>query len=591
MKLPVKILGGFWEKRIQTIRTQTIYTVYNRFLETGRFEALKCCESEKKSHIFWDSDVAKWIEAVAYIIEEHPDAKLEALADEAISNICKNQCDNGYFNSFFQVYAPENIFKFRSQHELYNAGHMLEAAIAYKKATGKTALFKAMKKYVDLIYKVFFVDKSAEFTTPGHEELELALIKLYEETQDEKYLELAEFFIKERGVREENDFYERYSPEYNQSHAPVYEQKTAEGHAVRAMYYYIALARLAKIKNDQKLAEVCLSLFDDILSHKVYITGGIGSSHLGEAFSCPYNLPNETAYTETCAAIGLFWFCKEIYDISGNIKALELAERALYNNILAAISLDGKSFFYSNPLAANVQKSAFARKVKSDWIPEMRRAKIFDTSCCPPNISRFFANLHTEICRVEDGELYIDHIVSMHMDVGTGELIISADLPFGNTVKAVNTSGAKAYLRIPTWSKTFILNGKKCQNKDGYISLEEGETEVQLEIQPKLMYANTQVSQDIGKCAMQYGYFVLCAEGVDNISPIGSLGLLESSQYKVEEKEGLHHFVFDGYALCGANGLYFEEKPKRKNVKVDMIPYFEWANREETDMAIWLLAE
>lgn len=592
MKLEVKVLDGFWADRIQVIKTKTIYSVYNRFLETGRFEALKCKESQKKSHIFWDSDVAKWIEAVAYILQTMPDSKLEALADAAISDICKNQREDGYFNSYFLVYEPDNIFKCRSNHELYNAGHLIEAAIAYKKATGKNALFKAMRKYADLIYRVFFLEKSADFTTPGHEGIELALLKLYEETKDEKYLELAEYFIKERGVREENDFFGRYSPEYNQSHATIYEQNTAEGHAVRAMYYYIALARLSKIKKDKKLANLCLSIFDDIIQHKVYITGGIGSSHVGEAFSCPYNLPNETAYTETCAAIGLFWFCKEIFELSGNIKALELADRVLYNNILAAISLDGKAFFYSNPLAANVTRSVYAKKVKSDWLPDIRRAEIFETSCCPPNISRFFANLHTEICRVDDGAVYIDHIVPFQLDVGTGVVEISTDLPFKNMVKAVNTSGARVYLRIPSWSNTFIVNGAKQNNTGGYIFLEEGETQIELALSPTRIYANTQVTQDVGKCAMEYGYFVLCAEGLDNISSIAALGIAEDLNYcLLDKKDGLHHIVFDGYALHGKGALYSKEKPVKKRVKVDMIPYFEWANREETDMSVWLLSE
>lgn len=592
MNFKTKISKGFWADRIATIKTETIYNIYRQFLDTGRFEALKCVKKAEKTHIFWDSDVAKWIEAVAYILQESPDKKLEALSDDAIADICNNQREDGYFNSYFQTYEPENVFKFRAKHELYNAGHLIEAAIAYKRATGKTAFFEAMKKYADYIYEVFFVEKSADFLTPGHEEIEIALLKLYEETTEQKYLALAEYFITERGKCEENDFFAEYSPEYNQSHASIYSQKTAEGHAVRAMYYYVAVARLARIKKDKNLTDVCLNLFDDIIRRKVYITGGIGSSHYGEAFASPYDLPNDTAYTETCASIGLFWFCKEIYELSGNVTALELADRILYNNILASISLDGKAFFYSNPLSANVKRSDYARKIKSDWLPEIRRAEIFSCSCCPPNVARFFANLHTELCRERNGEIYIEHLISFDLNAEFGKVTLLSDLPFSGKVQLVNESDKKIRLRIPDWSKTYYLNDTPCINDGKFISLGRGVYEFKLELVPRMVYANTNVACDNGKCAVEYGYLVLCAEGLDNSALVSALGIYNSTEYNFYEKDGLHHFVFDdGYELCGCNELYSENKPLRKKTKADMIPYFEWANRSESDMAVWVLTE
>ena len=342
----IKITGGFWKERQDLIRNVTAKAVYDRFYDTGRIDAFKFDKkSEIKPHIFWDSDVAKWMEGVAYLIQEKSEPQLEAIVENLIDLIEKNQDDCGYFNIFFTVVEPQNRFVNRDCHELYCAGHLMEAAVAYYYATGKRKFLDLMCKYADYIEKRFKIDKDAEFVTPGHQEIELALVKMYEATGEKRYLELSKFFIDERGKRSEFK-YDWCKESYHQSHIPVREQKEAVGHAVRATYLYCAMADLALRYNDKDLQSACETIFEDIVNHKMYITGGIGSSRAGEAFTIPYDLPNLIAYTESCAAIGLILFCHRMLLLTNDVKYSHVIERALYNGFLSSFSLDGKSFFY-----------------------------------------------------------------------------------------------------------------------------------------------------------------------------------------------------------------------------------------------------
>jgi DUF1680 family protein len=291
------IKGGFWGFYNDINRSAVVNNVYNRFKETGHFDALRCDWREgepKKPHIFWDSDVGKWMEGVAYLIEKSPAPELEALVDEMIDNIAQNQRSDGYFNSYFLSVEPSKIFTNRDWHELYCFGHMIEAAIAYHKATGKDKLLNCVLKSVDMIYRVFVQEQSAAFVTPGHEEIELALLKLYEYLGNERHLELAEFFINQRGNNENEE-----KNTYNQSNLPLREVSEAVGHAVRACYLYTAMAMLAKIDGDEKMKATCHRVFDDIVNYKMSITGGIGADHSGEKFSYKYDLPNSDTYNET----------------------------------------------------------------------------------------------------------------------------------------------------------------------------------------------------------------------------------------------------------------------------------------------------
>ena len=307
-------LGGFWKNRFDINKNATIPTVYDRFSETGRFDAFKFDWKEgqpKQPHIFWDSDIAKWIEAVAYAITKCPDGRLEEIVDGVVDLIEKNRDECGYFNIYFTVCEPENRFTNRMAHELYCAGHLIEAAVAYKNATGKDKFLRLMCDYADYIEKVFFDEDSAEFSTPGHEEIELALVKLYEATGEKRYLEMSRRFVDKRGTSkkdEDSPFY--ISHAYDQSHKPVREMENATGHSVRAVYLYCAMADLALRLGDKSLLDACKRLFKSIAEKQMYITGGIGSTAYGERFTEDYDLPNDVAYSETCASIGLALFAR-----------------------------------------------------------------------------------------------------------------------------------------------------------------------------------------------------------------------------------------------------------------------------------------
>ena len=350
----VSLESGFLHEKQKLNREVTLDAVYNRFYETGRFDAFKCDWKEgmeKQPHYYWDSDVAKWMEAVAYILKKESNPELEAKVENLIDEIEKNQSPDGYFNIFFTVIEPDKRFFERTAHELYCAGHLFEAAVAYFECTGKDRFLKLMEKYADHIIRVFVEEKTAKFITPGHEEIELALVRMYSATKKKKYLDLAKFFIDNRGYAEAEKEY------YSQSHLPVREQKTAEGHAVRACYLYAAMADVAYETGDTELYEVCKTLFADIVNKKMYITGGIGSTRKGEAFTVPYDLKNDKAYAETCAAISLMFFAHRMMRFENDAKYADVIERVLYNGMISGLSLDGTSFFYENPLEIDLKNA------------------------------------------------------------------------------------------------------------------------------------------------------------------------------------------------------------------------------------------
>ena len=314
----IRLQGGFWGHYEDLVRRVTIPTIYRQFAD--RFRALQC-RKDIPAHIYWDSDVAKWIEAAAYLTQTQREPELERIIDEAVENIVKNQLPNGYFNSCYLTQMPDKVFTIRDNHELYCAGHLMEAAIAYDRATGKHAFLEAMCRYADHIYDVFFLEKSAGFFTPGHEEIELALLKLAEYTGSEKYRELAAYFIEERGkhplevcVSEEEakgsdgDYYRWMT----QSVQPVRQMNEAYGHAVRAGYLYTAMADLARQTKDAQLLEVCKTLFRDIVHTKLGITGGVGAQIWGEAYGPAHRISCRESYNETCAAISLAMFAGEL---------------------------------------------------------------------------------------------------------------------------------------------------------------------------------------------------------------------------------------------------------------------------------------
>ena len=396
----VTLTDGFWKDRFDLNKNVSLSNVRKRFEESGRFDALRFnyAQTGKKPHFFYDSDVAKWMEAVAYLMEQDPDGmrEHEALCEELIDCMERAQREDGYLNSEHQQIDPHLIFQNRDRHELYCAGHLIEAAIAYHKATGKDRFLKIMERYCDLIERVFLVEGSAEFMTPGHEEIELALIKLYRHTKKEKYLRLARFFLEMRGNNEKDKPIYEDNLFGSQDDTDIRHLESANGHCVRALYLYSGIADLAAETDDALLFENLEKVFSDITNGKMYITGGVGSTPTTESFTIPYDLPNRTAYTESCCAVAMMMFASRMRKLSKQAKYGHLSERVLYNAMLSSTSLDGKSFFYENPLEIALEeygREVAVPKRQHARLPITERLEVFGCSCCPPNINRFFAHL------------------------------------------------------------------------------------------------------------------------------------------------------------------------------------------------------
>ena len=590
-----RITDGFWANRQKINAEHTIPAVYNRFKETGRFDALKCKKTGMTAHYGWDSDVAKWLEAAAYLLSRKEDKQIRAWFDEAVEDICKNQREDGYFNSYFQVYAPEKIFTARGDHELYCAGHIFEAAVAAKEYLNDDRLLNFSEKYVDYIYERFVEKKDTEFVTPGHEEIELALYRLYNLTKVEKYKTLADFFLNERGRNDQNNEPYNHSILDTQNHLPIREQTEAVGHAVRAMYLYIAMADMAKLTGDEELRKATEILFDDVTQKKMYITGGIGSSHHGERFTVPYDLENYTSYAETCASIGLALLCDRMQKLTGEAKYGHVFERALYNGILSGVSLDGEHFFYINPLEMqNERKSFFAgHKVPFVHSPLSSRVKVFGCSCCPPNVTRFIEELPSYIWYADEekNELILSQYISSSLSNDFVDASITSSFPqSGKVCVKVNSKGKNITLklRIPEWCD------KKFENaKDGYLVYEgvfNGEEIcVDFEMKVRLAYANGNVWENSGRTAITYGPLVFCAEGKDNdfALPKVQIGDVQNAVLENTDDGYVVRLKLPAYLVKNTKALYTFETPEYEEITLQMIPYFTWANREEGDMRVW----
>lgn len=597
-------LGGFWKNRFDINKKATIPTVYDRFSDTGRFDAFKFEWKEgdpKQPHIFWDSDIAKWIEAVAYAITKCPDKELEAVVDGVVDLIEKNQDENGYFNIYFTVCEPENRFTNRMAHELYCAGHLTEAAIAYYNATGKDKFLKLMQKYLDHIETVFIKEDSAQFSTPGHEEIELALVKLYDLTGNKKYLEMSRHFVDTRGTSkkdEESPYY--ISHAYDQSHMPVREMTDATGHSVRAVYLYSAMADLALRLNDKALFDACRRLFESIAYRQMYITGGIGSTSYGERFTEDYDLPNDVAYSETCASIGLALFARRMSLLDPDSLYADIAETAIYNCALAGVSLDGKAFFYVNPLEINLER---ARKNKEHYQQNKcgfaitQRIEVFDCSCCPPNIARFIASIGDFLYTFNNNTVYVHHYMDSQAEFDGIKIRQSTKYPNNGKIKISvdGMGGRKLALRIPAWCENFTVNGKKFEgeSKKGYIFVDvsdEEEITLDLEMKCRLAAANPAVEADIGRVALCRGPIVYCAERIDNGTALNNLSVSADLNAEIEFDETMQAYKIetDGFEDGTFEGLYRTYTPDFKPRRIKFIPYFAFANRGESDMLIWM---
>ncbi len=594
------ITDGFWKKRIDINSNVSIFNVYKRFAETGRFDALNCCwkpGDDKEPHIFWDSDIAKWVESAAYILEKEENKELEDIIDNIADVMEKNADDCGYFNSCYLVHEKSR-WSDRTDHELYCLGHFIEAAVAYFRATEKDKLLNVIKKYLDYVYNVFIENNSATFKTPGHEEIELALVKLYELTYDEKYLDMCKFFINTRGTQDECE-YNGVAHKYSQSHLPVREQFTAEGHSVRACYLYSGMADLARLTDDKELFDACDKIFDDIATKKMYITGGIGSSNRGEAFTIPYDLPDLTAYSESCAALSLAWFAHRMLLLKNDSKYADVVERVLYNNALSSVTLDGKAFFYVNPLAVRTHllNRHTSQSNTRDNLPITQRLEVFDCSCCPPNITRFMASIADFIYTKSEDTLFIHQFIDSETTLDG--IRVSQKTGYPNEGKIIfKISGVEnTAIRIPSWCDNFSckLNGKEmnCKIIDGYIYFKnligENEIELSLDMNPFVVYPTSKIKDTLSRCAVQRGPIVYCAEGVHNNFDIMSFKLNIDSEISQEYSEKYSAYVlFANGTIPNANEeLYSRKRENRDNVKIKLIPYFAFANEQESDMEVF----
>ena len=598
----VELKNGFWRNRIDLNERVTIYSVRDRFKDTGRFEAFKFNWKDgsdiPKPHIFWDSDVAKWIESVAYILAKRDDKELRQDADELISLMEKNQCEDGYFNIAHTVVFPEQRFKIRDHHELYCLGHFIEAAVAWKIHTGCDRLIKIVDKYIDLVIRVFCEEKSAAFVTPGHEEIELALIKLYRLTGVEKYLHLCKFFIDERGCHPEEHDIGWCNNSYNQSHMPVRQQREAMGHCVRACYLYSAMADLYKETGDEELLCACKAIFKDITQRKMYISGGIGSSHHGEAFTVPYDLQPDIAYNETCAAISLMMFSDRMKDIELDSVYADTVEREIYNGFIAGLSLDGRAFFYENPLEINLSDRGKHTSIsnESEHLPITQRLEVFGCSCCPPNVTRYIETMAERAYSVSDTAFAVHQFMPSRVRSGEIELDVRTDFPRNGrvTFTARGMKGKSFYVRIPYWCDEFSAD-KSYYVQKGYAVFDVPEDEFNLSIdmnmRVKFYHADTRVRSCAGKTAVMYGPVLYCAEGVDNGEELFNLSVLKNGNYDVKYSEEYFANVIeiDGLRREYRASLYSSEDDyKDIPVRIKLIPYFAFANRGESDMTVWL---
>ena len=598
----VNVKDGFWRNRIDINENVTIYSVRDRFRDTGRFEAFKFNWTEDsdipKPHIFWDSDIAKWLESVAYILAKKHDNELFENVNEVISLMEKNQCEDGYFNIAHTVVFPEKRFKVRDNHELYCLGHFIEAAVAWKQHTGCDRLIKIVDKYVDLVIKVFCEEKSAAFVTPGHEEIELALIKLYRLTGVKKYLDLCLFFIDERGKHEEN-LNQWCNDKYNQSHLPVREQKEAFGHCVRACYLYSAMADLYKETGDEELLAACKAIFTDIVTRKMYISGGIGSSHHGEAFTVPFDLQPDTAYTETCAAISLMMFADRMKDIELDSIYADTVEREIYNGFISGLSLDGKAFFYENPLEINLSDRGRHTSIYNDpeHLPITQRVEVFSCSCCPPNVTRFIETIGERAYSYDDDKLIVHQFINSSVKIGEWEADVATEYPKNGKVKLTvkGMKGKNVLVRIPFWCDEFSVD-KIYTVRNGYACFEVTEDEFALNIdmnmRVKFYHADSRVRSCAGKAAVMYGPVLYCAEAIDNGDCLFNLSVIKNGNYDVKYFDEYFANVIetDGIRREYNNSLYSSaDDVTEATVRIKLIPYFAFANRGESDMAVWIM--
>ncbi len=568
--------------------------------------------------VFQDSDVAKWIEAAACTLTAAPDPELERRIDALVALIGQSQHPDGYLNSYFTVKAPERRWtNLRDAHELYCAGHMMEAAVAYFEATGKRELLDIMCRNADCLCRQFL--ERDRRGCPGHPEVELALMRLWRVTGIARYRELARHFIDVRG-QEPNCFAEErkkdpwpvregsaaeYDPAYSQSHQPVREQRDAVGHAVRAVYLFTGMADVARETGDEALLSSCRALWESITKRRMYVTGGIGSTVQGEAFTEDFDLPNDTAYAETCASIGLIFFAKAMLENEHRGEYGDVMEQAFYNTVLAGMQLDGRRFFYVNPLECVPGVSGVAA-TQRHVLPE--RPGWYACACCPPNAARLISSLGAYAYSEGEGVLFADLYAGGAVRTAQGvTLRCETGFPNDGLVRyTMQNSGKFTFaVRIPAWSRETALyvNGRPAELqavcRDGYAYLKRdwqpGDVvELRLDMTPRKLYASPRIAADSGRICIRRGAQIYCAEEADN-GPVLPLLLDDGAQpfaepFDPELLGGVVPVRTAGFRLRDGVGPYTDERPKAEPATIRLIPYAAWANRGPGQMRVWLPA-
>lgn len=703
----IKVTDTFWHREQELVRTQVIpyqwealndrvpgaspsYCMRN-FKTAGRlireqkqqgsafqapkytyrgFEALpaepgKLEDDKFYGFVFQDSDFSKWIEAVGYSLACYPDGELERTADEAIDIVCAAQLPDGYLDTYYIINGMDKaLTNLKDHHELYCLGHLVEGAVAYYQATGKDKLLEAAKRFADYISLRFGPEEGKCKGYPGHEIAEMALVRLYEVTGEEKYLKLSRFFLDMRGTQPhyfDLEEMERMDPReravieksagdrgrssdryaYHQAHKPVREQDEAVGHAVRAVYLYSGMADVARLTGDEDMYQACVRLWESITGEKMYVTGGIGGTHIGEAFSHAYDLPNDTAYSETCAAIGLAFFARRMLEIRADRKYSDVMERALYNTVLSGMSLDGKSFFYVNPLEVvpedcrRDERKAHVKPVRQKW---------FGCACCPPNIARIISSIGSYAYTEKEDTLWVHLYMGGSLVKKVGDrslkLQVETDMPWGGNT-SVTVQGedgpltATLAFRLPGWckgGKVRLIKGAYRQEiqweelmlsvknpeesgsrvnisvKDGYLYLtgdwQDGDRiTLDFPMEIHMAAAHPKVRENVGKVAFTRGPIVYCMEEADNgrdlhLCKVDMEYVEQGLQgIRVEESRELGHRM-DVLKVPGWRKVADEkddaplyrdfQMEKEEETVLTLIPYYAWGNRGEGEMCVWL---
>ncbi len=598
----VSVEDAYFAPRIAANHEATIPATFRFSRETGRLDAFRLKWKKgmpNQPHVFWDSDVAKFIEGMAYDLVLHPDdRKLAEKLDKIVSLVVSAQQPDGYLNTHFTTVEPENRFRFlHGAHELYCCGHLIEASIAHFQATGKRNFLDCMCRYADYVYSVFGRGKGKKRGYPGHEEIELALVKLADITGEKRYFRLAQYFIEERGRKPNyyvaNENRKEWELANLQAETTVRERKDAVGHSVRMMYLACGMADVAARADDVELLARCADVFRSVSQRRMFITGGIGSTRIGEAFEGDYKLGNLDAYAESCAAMGLVWFTQRMHNATGDGLYLDVLERALYNGALAGISLSGDHFFYQNPLRSSVDSPYNRERV--EW---------FSCSCCPTNFCRFLPQIGSFLWSECESEIRLNIPAASTFRSGDRAIQVTGGYPYKGdvTVRFLADDDCTFSFRVPGWCRRYLVkvNGSPLftMPEAGFVKITRAwkkgdKISIALALPVEVMRANPAVDDDAGKVAFQRGPLVYALESIDNGPLLQTVSVLDDGAFRLGPAKGLPTgtVAISGHAvemIRPGTELYSAAKPVVKKRSFTAIPYALWQNRGLSEMEVWI---